>query len=389
MRKFITFLLFLTSLVLLNNVYLVYINNGPTEEKLERDPNLIYPKYPVFEAKIKDIDNTKLLKIINNSWEWFLNNQNDDFLHYQYNLKTKKHLNEDHPLREMWALWSITKLYKLTKDERYKELINKWVSYFDKYIKLDIENDFYYVNIKPESIKLWYSAFMILSLVNSDHPKKDELITKLADGILYQQNDTWEFRTFFYSNTNTSVDYYPWEALVALMAVYNYNKNLLYLDAVKKAFPYYIEYFRWNPNTAFVPWQSRAYYEFHKITKDPEVAKYVFLMNDYMLNQHLPEKECSDFNFSRGIVTAVFTEWVLQAYKLAKETKDLERENCYKNFIKEVIPYFSFFQEIKRDDIKAFWWFKWHFNSPTMKVDRNQHAGMALIEAYELGIFNQ
>ena len=328
----------------------------------------------------------KYLKIINVSGEWFLNNQDESFLHYEYDYLKKIHPKKSHALREMGALWSITKLSSFLKDEKYDVLAKRGFNYFEKYFVYDKENNFLFVNVTPSKVKLGYSAFMTLSLLEIDHPKKEEYLEKFANSILFQQNESGKLSTFFYSERETGQDYYPGEALLALMSLYEHTKDEKYLDAVIKAFPFYVNYFKENPNTAFIPWQTRAYYKLYIATHDEDVAEFLFEMNDFMINEHNPKEYCKDFDFSKGITTAVYLEGVIKAYNLANERDDEKRTSCYFNFIEEALNQIASLQITESIDKKARGGFLGSKTSQTMRVDRNQHAAMALMDAYELGI---
>lgn len=321
--------------------------------------------------------------------EWFLNNQNENFIYYQYNPYDKEHPKKSQKMREMGGLWSITKLAKFLDDDRYTQLGKKGLAYFEETFKYDEENDFYYSNITPEKIKLGYNAFMILAILDLDHPNKDYLLEKFANGIIYQQNKDGSLRTFFYSDRSTGVDYYPGEALVSLMALYEHTKDERYLETVQKAFKYYVGYFERNPNTAFIPWQSRAYSKLYQQTKDQEVADFIFKMSDFMLAENEPAKKCSHFGFPRGNTTSVFMEGVNKGYDIAKEIGDTERATCYSNFIKEGADLMLSMQ-IMEDDITEqeleIFALGGYLGGKTQRVDRNQHATMALMEAYESGL---
>lgn len=326
------------------------------------------------------------IKSIELGGEWFLNNQNESFLYYEYNFVKGEYSDKTHSLREMGALWSIAKLSNFLGDERYNALAKKGFNHFENYFEHDKENDFYFVNITPQKIKLGYSAFVILTLLEIDNPKKEEYLEKFADGILFMQNESGELGTFFYSDRSTGKDYYPGEALLALMSLYEYTKKEKYLAAAQKAFPFYTGYFSENPNTAFVPWQSRAYYKLYQAIQDRNVADFLFEMNDFVLEEHSPKNDCAGFGFSRGIITAVYAEGVVQAYDLAKELGDEERSQCYFNFIGEASDYILSLQVIEGYGKEAIGGFIGSENSQTMKVDRNQHAVMALMGAYNSGI---
>lgn len=328
-------------------------------------------------------ESKKILSAINLGGEWFLNNQNENFIYYEYNFSKREYLENNHPLREMGAMWSIATLSEFLEDDKYTLLANKGFTYFENYIEKDEEDDFSYVYV-TDDIKLGYSAFMILSLLKLSHEKKEDHLEQIGNGILFLQQENGELRTFFYSDQNTGKDYYPGEALVALMAMYNYTSDKKYLYAVEKALPFYKEYFKNNQNTAFVPWQTRAYYSFYQETGNSKAAEFVFEMNDYMLNQNSPKSNCSNFEFPNGITTAVYLEGVNKAYLLAKRLNDEKRAICYLNFIKEASAYIIALQITESDDKKALGGFRGNEQSTTLRADRNQHAVMALMDSYEI-----
>ncbi len=319
--------------------------------------------------------------------EWFLNNQDESFLYYEYDYVKKIHSDESHPLREMASLWSITKLSKFLDDERYDKLAKRGFNHFEFYFERDSKDDFYFVNIPDKGAKLGHSAFIILALIEINHAKKDDYLKKFADGIILMQNGDGSLNTFFYLDTDNGKDYYPGEALLALMSLYEYTNDERYLDTIERAFPYYAEYFRKNPNTAFVPWQTRAYYKFYKVKEDRAVADFIFEMNDFMLEENQPRDKCSNFTFPGGIRVAVYMEGVNKAYSLARELED-EKAECYLNFIEEGADYLLTLQ-ITDAEKEAVGGFKGSEKSETMRVDRNQHAVLALMEAYELGVLGK
>jgi hypothetical protein len=106
-------------------------------------------------------------------------------------------------------------------------------------------------------------------------------------------------------------------------------------------------------------------------------------MNDYLLNSYTPQSPCQNFTFDQGIVTAVHAEGVIQAYDIAKILNDRTRLTCYQNFIQESIDYIITLQETDQTTrplsaIGGFW------DGPAkkdMRVDRNQHAVMAIMDA--------
>jgi hypothetical protein len=86
------------------------------------------------------------------------------------------------------------------------------------------------------------------------------------------------------------------------------------------------------------------------------------------------------------MATAVAMEGVNKAYELAKMFGDEKRMACYSNYINEGKNYILSIQITDSDDIRAVGGFRGSKKSATMRVDRNQHAAFALIDAYEMGI---
>ncbi len=335
----------------------------------------------VWEKKFEN----RYVEAIQLGGEWLLNTQDESFLHYEYDLKTGEYSIFQHPLRELGALWSIGKLAKYSGDVRYTDLARKGFLYFEQFLKVDEKNDFIYLNIAPEAIKLGYSDFLILSLLEIDYPQKDYYLEKLANGILYLQNADGSFRTLFYSDeTNSNIDYYPGEALLALVSLYEYSPNEKYLAAAEKAFPYYVNYWRNNKNTAFTPWQTRAYAKLYQINKNPELIKFIFEMNDYMVEREEHSSNCDDFKFKDEMAGSAWFEGVTTAYEIARVAGDEKRAGCYRNYAKDAADYLIA-RQIKNV-----------FNPKTnggfiganqeLRVDGNQHAIMGLMDALKFGI---
>ncbi len=333
------------------------------------------------------LNSDKYAESIELGGEWFLNSQNDKFLFYTYDFEKNTYSGESHALRETASLWSISKLANYLNDPRYKTLANKGFNHFETYFYYDQENDFLILNITKRQ-KLGYSAFMVLTLLESEHPQKQYYLEKFSNGILHQQNEDGSLSSYFYSSDPGNQNYYPGEALFAIMSMYEQTGEIKYLQATQRAFPFYKDYFQEEQNTAFVPWQSRAYNKLYKVTQDQEVADFVFEMNDFMVDFHNPGENCQNFDFSRGSVTAVYMEGVNMAYELARLLNDQERVTCYSNFIEEGADAILALQitDKKNYPLSAIGGIRGSWDSTEMRVDRNQHAVLALMEAKELRI---
>lgn len=100
------------------------------------------------------------------------------------------------------------------------------------------------------------------------------------------QEDDGSFKTSYTSDEIKGVDYYPGEAVLSLMELYKSTGDERYINSVKKAFPYYRSYWRDNKNTAFIPWHSQTYRLLYEETEDPELAEFMFEINDWLIDNY-------------------------------------------------------------------------------------------------------
>lgn len=346
------------------------------------------PNFSVEEVSQKNSEENIYDEAIRLGGEWFLNNQNDDFLFYEYDLAKKIHPKTNQRLREMGALWSITLLRDYLNDPRYEVLAQKGFSFFERHFVLDENRKMITINITPKNTKLAYNAFAILTLLSLDRPQKDEYLSLFANGIEYQQLPSGELQTFFFQPQKTGVDYYPGEAIFSLMSLHEKTQEKRLLEVTKNAFPFYRDYWRGNKNTGFIPWQTRGYRKYFDATQKQEVADFIFEMNDWLLSEHKPKEECSHFTFSRGGVVSVFMEGVIQAYDTAEKLGDTKHQECYRNFVQEGSNFLLTLQVTSEEPYgkAALGGFRSSASSNEQRVDNNQHAVTALIDARQRGL---
>lgn len=350
-------------------------------------------------GQLRDSAPRDYTKAIAMGGEWFLRNQNDQFLRYEYQPVYRRHTDDHHRLREMGAMWALAKLGSHSRDDRYTQLAKKGFAFFETSFKTDRQTGGLFVNIEPDEIKLAYNAFALLTLLELKDAELKKYFEPLKRGMLSQQQPNGEFKTLFFSDRRRSVDYYPGEALFALMSLHQQAPDPKIIEAAEKALPYYHEYWRGNKNTGFVPWQARANSMLYVATGNTEARDFVFEMSDWLLAKvGKRQNACDHFRFG-GITAAVYVEGMTSAHAAAQKAGDTKRATCYANFVREGAdfiarlqidsekpygpPAFGGFlskamppdpQVVPRDRL------------PTLRVDNNQHAVVALIEAKEAGI---
>jgi len=318
-------------------------------------------------------------------------------LHYIYYPETSEYPYENNHVRQLGSLWSVIVLKNFLRDNSFDELIEDTLDYYLEY-KICQEN--YCFLLIDENAKLAYNAFLILSLVNYPrYEKSEELLKSFANGILFLQNEDGSYNTYFMSDRNTGVDYYPGEAMLALMQLYEKTRNKKYVESVKRAFPYYMEYWRNNKNTAFVPWHTQTYLLLYKETKDSEIADFVFEMNDWLINNHQiinssNSEEIGGFpKDNPKCSTSSYMESVNDAYALAKIVRDKEHIEKYRESIKIGTRFILKTQytpensgNLTNPDL-AIGGFKQSLTNGYIRNDFVQHAIASLMKSYNNRVF--
>lgn len=344
----------------------------------------VFFKTDVNNLKNKDtITNQQIIESLKLSKNWLLSDvdQKTNLLHYQYDISSDSYSKENNHVRQLGTLWAITQLNQLFKDDSLKELIQNTLNYYLKFKKTN--NNWAQINVDGQS-PIAHNAFVILSLLNiSDWPQKDQLLSELSLGILNQQQPDGSYKTNFFSDKSNGVDYYPGEAMLALMKLYQYNKNSQFLTSVNKAFPYYQNYFRKNRNMAFVPWQTQTFFLNFNQTQNPDIANFIFEMNDWLIDKH------------PSPLGAVYLEGINDAYTLSKTLKDSYHQQKYAQSIKLGIEYLLKTQVNEKNSsniknpAKAIGGFRDSLNSNQERIDYSQHAISVLIKTLQNKLFQE
>jgi len=375
-------------------IYDTFTFYGDRDEKI----NELY-RYD-FLIRTDDIDNTLLTERLNLAVDWFKNSVNTatGLLEYEYIPSKNIYSEENNHIRKLATLWAMMKLSNFLETDELDDVIHEMLSYYQDFVTY--ENNFSTLSINDDA-NIAYNAFALLSLMDEDQPDNttDGLMEQLAKGILTLQNDDGSYNTSFIFGGTAGIDFYPGEAMLALMTYYSKTKNQSYMDSVQHAFPFYKDYWRDNKNTAFIPWHTQTYRLLYEETNDPLIAEFIFEMNDWLIdNYQIQQSEYSDEiggfpYFSPMFSTSVYLEGINDAYLVATFIDDAYHMEKYESAIRsgtrfilqtQFTPKSAFYCE---DPLKAIGGFKESLTNNRMRIDYTQHAVLALIKIYENSIF--
>jgi len=366
-----------------------------------KETEILYRHSPIVE--FEEINNQLLIERIKFSKNWFLNNINEEtgILEYKYFPSTDYYSTDNNHVRQLGALWSMTELKIFLETKEIDEIITHTLNYYLEFS--ECQETYCYLTIDGNS-KLAYNAFLVFSLVNYQEYKDSEKLSKMfADGIVSQQIDDGSYRTYFFSEKNSGTDYYPGEAMLALMKIYEKTHDTKYLKSVEKAFPHYRTYWRNNKNTAFIPWHTQAYLILYQESEDEklkeELASFVFEMNDWIIDNHQIQDDVYQDRIggfpkkSPKCSTASYMESINDAYVLAQKAKDKKHEEKYQESITKATrfilqtqytPENTFYTEVPE---RAIGGFKQSLTNNYIRNDFTQHAVSMMIKSHENNVF--
>jgi hypothetical protein len=135
-----------------------------------------------------------------------------------------------------------------------------------------------------KKVKLGAAAVALIACLSLGDPAYEAQIAALCRFILSMQNADGSFRTFLRpADRYDCQNCYPGEACLAMMRLYEVTAEPHLLAAVERAFAYYRDWYRADPNPAFVPWHTAAYCLYLRHRDHPKMTDFVFEMNNWLL----------------------------------------------------------------------------------------------------------
>lgn len=308
-------------------------------------------------------------------------------LEYMYYPQSDFFSEASSPIREIASVWEMELLSDFLKRNELEPYIDRSLDYFrgfrhpmDGYFILDAKQ-----LGEPSSIA--HSAFMILALLHSRIPDRVEQVSSLAEGILKQQRKDGSYKIFFNDEPDFGLEFYPGEAMLALLEAYAFSGDHRYLESVERGFGYYSSWYfqrglsEENLLVFFANWQSQfCRLLFQHTRKDKlrsDIRDYIFHLQDLIIEEGYfsgirdhPERQSS-------VEAACALEGLNDAYLL---TRGDRRLGVYRECICLAIPYLLDVQCIKNCMRRERGGFGFSLADRTQRVDVTGHVVNAFIK---------
>ena len=342
--------------------------------------------------------------------KWLINMQKEDgsfhFMYYPHSDRIRDE-EDGYITRHVFVAYSLIDLYNFTKDDRFLKAAEKAAQYLIRYIKPMPHKDiYYYVNFKNRKGTSTVALASILYF-KLDKEKYRDLITGLANFLVYQQKDTGIFRQAYYKskrhpNYEKVSDNSSWAAFysLAFLLSHDFFDGGKYLNAAEKTAYYYMERFEKEPQP--MPWAVNGLCELYFATEKKEYAMSALEIGKYIISkQYTPEGPTAapyvdyvggfdffDRRYPFTVWAGKFTEALLDCHRIAS---DLGEEK--KTFKDPILRAARFCAQMQfRDDNsffvpnlqKAKGGFREHFNRSRERFDVASHAILTFIGATQI-----
>lgn len=287
-----------------------------------------------------------IASFLTNMGGWIKRNTHEDGrLEYKYWPSRDQYSSSNNLIRQWMTTHAMALLARHENDSSLWGLWRKNTSYnIEKFYRS--EGDYGYFLDEGEA-KLGTNAAAAMALGEGAEKSHDDIYHNIIRGILRQRQPDGSFRTWFIpADQNDNQAFYPGESLVAL-ALGAEQKRIALPDGIDIIRDYYMQWWRDNDReTAFIPWHTQAYYRLYHLTGDNKYRDDIFEMNDFLIGcQRLDDKrepdrngeysvpECRQYGPPHASSTAVYTEGLVYAYRMAAEMKDQKRMESYRRAI--------------------------------------------------------
>jgi hypothetical protein len=197
---------------------------------------------------------------------------------------------------------------------------------------------------------------------------------------------------------------YPGQAIHALVRSYERKPAAWKFDAVRKAMPYYMKWWRDHKNEQFCCWHSAAYAEAFLATKDRALADAVFEMNDWLCGLQYDRLDPSHPQWLGGfqdaengkpvggspdVGAALCCVSLAEACRVTRQLGDLQHHERYSAALERGLQFLMTLQYAEANTQHFAEWYRndrlvggFHFSHAdgNLRIDHTQHAVSALVQ---------
>lgn len=369
----------------------------------------VWKVHPMFRGNtvvtMRDVTEENVQRLARTMSDWLLRQVHENGrITYKYWPSSGEESNANNMIRQFMATVCLGRMAEFYEDPSIREAQNRNLAYnFGRFYRE--RNGLGYIEFDGKA-KLGAAGLAALAVIEHPDPspfaaQRDRLIALTR----HLHHEDGSFRTFYIPPTRSdNQNFYPGEALLAWARLLETSEDRELLDAFMKSFAYYRQWHLDNRNPAFVPWHTQAYYLVWKKTQHPELAAFIFEMNDWLLGMQewdesvYPDTQGRFYDAKRthygpphASSTGVYLEGLIDAYALATALGETNRAGAYRRTICRGIR--SLMQLQFADDVDMYYVSQRRYvegglrttvYDNEIRVDNVQHGLMGLLKILEI-----
>jgi hypothetical protein len=350
-------------------------------------------------------------------------NKGDGRFVYGYLPALKADLEGDHYLRQAGAAFALARAARFTGNQRHTAVARQAVLT----LLLDTAPDDQDPRIRHTSLpstvvnRLAAAGLLVLAINELPSPG-DDLLQQSEQLCAYIARQQRPDGSLSYSETRPpassqssgahedggfedpdGINYYPGEALYGLMRSQERRPAAWKIEVVRKARPFYMNWWRKHENMALVPWHTAAYTEAYLLTKELAFADAVNEMSDWIwqlqyvrLDPRHPFWVGGFMSWAEGkpamtapqVSSASYAEGLAEACRLARESSDVTRYKRYREALERCLQFLTTLQYLDANTQHFADWYRpvllggfyASHQDGTLRIDYTQHAVCAMIQ---------
>jgi hypothetical protein len=320
-------------------------------------------------------------------------------LAYVYEPETESITSDGSPIRDIASVWDVEQLSAFLGRDELTSLVERSLGHFTDYL---VPRDGALI-LDPvqlgEASGIAHSAFLLLALLDAAPevaiPHRDARIADLAEGILGQQRRDGSYRVYFGGEPDEGLEFYPGEAMLALMRAHAATHDRRYLASVERAFRHYRERIpasavEGDLRVFHANWQSQYAVWLQDKTSDETLLKaawaYVRSLHDRIIEEGFYDTIERHPMGQVTVEVACALEGLTDAYTIAVRGQDAERAGAYRRCIQTALAWLLRAQRVEHGAARERGGFGHSLTDRTQRIDVTGHVVAGFIKCSRNGI---
>jgi hypothetical protein len=338
-------------------------------------------------------------------------NRADGRFVYGYLPDLKAHLEGDHYLRQAGAAYALARMARFFQEDDFAAVARQAILTLLLDTATDSSDPRARHTTLPSAVvnRLASAGLLVLAINELPSPGEDllEQSEQLCNFVRKQQARDGSLRS---SDAEAppeadleGVSSYPGEALAGLMRSQRHRPAEWKTDVVRKALPYYREWWRAHKTMTLVPWQTAAFTEAFLMTKEEAFAEFVQEMNDWLCGLQYSQLDPRHPLWSGGFMewadgqplprapqvhSGTYAESLVEASRVARQAGDVTRFQRYRESVERCLQFLTTLQYTDANTQHFTDWYRpvllgaFHASHQdgTLRIDYTQEAACAMVQ---------